>query len=82
MKAQSNSKSGYRNIFYNDAKRFYTVHICRNGRRFIVYTDTKEEAIEVRDKSSYVLRRTWSVAEKIRSRSETTTSKDSYESSI
>lgn len=51
MKAQSNSKSGYRNIFYNDAKRFYTVHICRNGRRFIVYTDTKEEAIEVRNKA-------------------------------
>ena len=82
MKAQSNSKSGYRNIFYNDAKRFYTVHICRNGRRFIVYTDTKEEAIEVRDKALTFYEEHGQLPKKIRSRSETTTSKDSYESSI
>ena len=44
MKAQSNSKSGHKNISYNDEKRSYVVSIRRNGRRFIAHANTKDEA--------------------------------------
>ena len=51
MKAQSNSKSGHKNISYNDEKRSYVVSIYRNGKFFVVMSDTLEEAIDIRDKA-------------------------------
>lgn len=51
MKAQSNSKSGHKNISYNDEKRSYVVSIYRNGKFFVAMSDTLEEAIDIRDKA-------------------------------
>lgn len=51
MKAQSNSKSGHKNISYNDEKRSYVVSIYQNGKFFVAMLNTLEEAIETRDKA-------------------------------
>lgn len=51
MKAQSNSKSGHKNISYNDEKRSYVVSIYRNGKFFVAMLNTLEEAIDIRDKA-------------------------------
>lgn len=52
LKAQSNSKSGHRNISYDDAKRSYVVSIYHSGRYFRAYLDTLDEAIEIRDRAN------------------------------
>lgn len=52
LKAQSNSKSGHRNISYDDAKRSYVVSIYHNGRYFRAYLDTLDEAIEIRNRAN------------------------------
>lgn len=50
MKAQSNSKSGYKNISYDDSNKAYVVSIHRKNERFAVRVNTLEEAISVRDR--------------------------------
>lgn len=48
--AQTNSKSGHRNISYSEQKRSFVCIIMRDGKMFNAHFDTLEEAIEIRDK--------------------------------
>lgn len=49
LKAHSNSKSGHRNISYDDSNRAYVVSVSRNNQRFVALLDTLKEAIDTRD---------------------------------
>lgn len=51
LKAQSNSKSGHKNIHYDESVHSYVVRIYRNGKLFVTYANNLEEAISVRDKA-------------------------------
>lgn len=48
--AQSNSKSGHKNISWSELKRSFVCVIMRDGKMFQAHFDTLEEAIEIRDK--------------------------------
>lgn len=48
--AQTNSKSGHKNITYVDRIKAYEVRIVRDGKIFHALTNSLEEAIEIRDK--------------------------------
>lgn len=50
LKAQSNSKSGHKNIHYDETAHSYVVRIYRKHNLFVTYLDTLDEAIFVRDK--------------------------------
>lgn len=50
LKAQSNSKSGHRNISYDDTEHSYVVSVSRNHQRFVAHLDTLKEAIDSRDR--------------------------------
>lgn len=50
LKAQSNSKSGHKNIHYDETAHSYAVRIYRKHNLFVTYLDTLDEAIFVRDK--------------------------------
>ena len=51
LKAQSNSKSGHKNIHYDETVHSYVVRIRRDNQLFVTYLDTLDEAISVRDKA-------------------------------
>lgn len=51
LKAQSNSKSGHKNIHYDETVHSHVVRIYRNGKLFVAYANNLEEAISVRDKA-------------------------------
>lgn len=51
LKAQSNSKSGHKNITYDSIRHHYIVSIRRNGKLFVARADALEEAICIRDRA-------------------------------
>ena len=51
LKAQSNSKSGHKNISYYEEEHSYIVSVYRDGKKFKTRVNTLEEAIQVRDQS-------------------------------
>lgn len=51
LKAQSNSKSGHKNITFDHSRSDYHISVYRNGKFFVMRANTLEEAIVIRDKA-------------------------------